>query len=188
MKFINKVCLSLVIAVIFELTFFQFPFWASRFDQTSPKDLCYEIKDKAAENSEKEEIVFDNNEDLILNLPCERMRLYYAIAVFPTEPNLDDITLYYQRDDGSLKAVKGDIEKNRVYFSVNKLVESELRLEIDERAKAEINNLLIIVNPTTLDFSVSRIVAVVLIYVCGSLLFRIQRMPDYTKYININNK
>ena len=69
-------------------------------------------------------------------------------------------------------------------FKLDKEVGPILRIDLGEDAEVKLSDIHVVVNPVPrLHVSVSRIVAVVLIYVCGSLLFRIQKMPDYTRYI-----
>ena len=183
MKFYVKVILSLLVGVFLELTVFQLGAWRARFDPSAPKDQRYELADMTAVNWEKDGDAYISGADPILLLPSEGMRVYRVTAGFSAEPKPGEITLYYQKTDGSQAAVQGDVLKNRAIFSVNKTVGPELRLDIGEEAGRRLDELSVVVNPTGLDISVSRIVAVVLVYVCGSLLFRIQRMPDYTRYI-----
>jgi len=63
---------------------------------------------------------------------------------------------------------------------------NDLRVDLVEEAGFVLERVSITLNPADLDFSVSRIVAVIIIYLGIKLLFGIQKIPAYNKEAVLN--
>ena len=68
---------------------------------------------------------------------------------------------------------------NIAYIKLNKYVK-DLRVDLGDNAGVRINNIKIIINPYKVDFSISRVIAMIMIYYTANTLLKLQKNP-YSK-------
>lgn len=184
MKFSLKVLLSLCVAILLEIAVFNFNVWQSRFASDQLKPTEYTVEDLTFVNWRLDGDGYVSDADPQLFVPTSSMRINSVSVEILSEPEMTECMLYFSNPDGTVIAQENTDIRGSTTFRIGKNVGPTLRIDPGEKAGLRLSDVRIIVNPTPhLHISISRIIAVVLIYVCGSLLFRIQRMPDYTHYI-----
>jgi len=70
-------------------------------------------------------------------------------------------------------------------FALNRHI-NDLRIDLFEEAGFEIESIRITLNPVEFNFSFSRIVAVLLLYIGAKFLFGLQKIPVYTEKVELN--
>lgn len=92
------------------------------------------------------------------------------------------IVVYYKTDDSQ------EFSDARMTFTdqvqtVNRLFirnpVTELRIDLGDNAGVRLQNLTVVLNPDRFHFSLSRVIAMLLIYVVSVGLFRFQKSPEY---------
>ena len=184
MKFFHKILISLLIALLLEGFYFQLQTWRTRLDGNAVKDDVYTREDMAFINWHEEGDGYESDIDPIIYVYTEPMMLHSVNVRFSSNPDVTDCLFYYTAEDETIKVISGTARNGVVNFSLNKNIGPILRIDLGENPGVELKDIVVTVNPSSFHFSLSRVVTVVLLYVCGALLFRIQRMPDYTQYIN----
>lgn len=187
MKFYKKVLISLLFAIALELSWFQLSSWIIRLDRNSPKDLSISFDELELINWQDARDGFVSESDPIICIDTEPMHLYTLDFLIETEPLIDECTFFYTDENGVIQSEQIDGSMGRYHIKHNKDIGAILRLDPGEEAGVLLTDMELVINSTQLHVSFSRIIAIVLIYVCGSQLFRIQRMPDYTRYIQKRN-
>lgn len=185
MKFSIKVLLSLCVAILLEAAVFNFDVWQVRFDPNQPESAEYTAEDLTFVNWQTDGDGYVSDADPQIFVPTGSMRINSVSIEITSEPEMTECMLYFSNPDGTVSARENaDIHKACTVFKLRENVGPTLRIDPGEKAGLHLSAIRVVVNPQPqLHISVSRIAAVVLIYICGSLLFRIQRMPDYTRYI-----
>lgn len=183
MKFYQKVLLSLLFAVVLEMTWFQLPVWRIRLDGDAVKDVRCTLSDMEPENWTQTPRGYVSGDEASLRLATVPTRIYRLRVFTDTEPGLTGCTLSYTDGSGEEGRLPVELKDGRGEAALNKTVDGSLRILPHASSGLLLRGAEVEINPTAFHVSVSRIAAVVLIYTCGSLLFRIQRMPDYTRYI-----
>lgn len=185
MKFSFKVLLSVCIAVLLELSVFNFDVWSTKLKTEQLKTATFSLEELTLVNWHMEDGAYISDIDPQLFVPTDSMWLSSVSIQYETEPQVANCSFYYSNPDQTVDVLNNtDISNGQTLFKLDKEVGPILRIDLGEDAEVKLSDIHVVVNPVPrLHISVSRIVAVVLIYVCGSLLFRIQKMPDYTRYI-----
>ena len=185
MKFSLKILLSVCAAVLLELAVFNFDVWQMRLSAEPQKNIVFSLGELTPVNWRTEGDTYVSESDPQLFIPTDPMYLYSVSVQYETEPQVTSCTFYYSNPDGTVSLLNNtDILGEQTIFRLNKTIGPILRIDLGEEPGIKLSDMRVVVNPTPqLHISISRIVAVVLIYTCGSLLFRIQKMPDYTRYI-----
>jgi hypothetical protein len=188
MKFWVKIMFSALVAIALELLCFNFQTLLILLDDNIPKDKSYTLQDMTLINwVDNGDGTYISQTDPQLLIPSEAMRIRRISVSFKAVPAIDICTFYYTDTKNVLHSIiNKEISKGETAFTPDEQVIATTRLDIGETDGVKLSDIKVTINPTDIHISVSRIIAVVLIYVCGSLLFRIQRMPDYTKYIQMD--
>lgn len=182
-KNIIRIVLVVIIALFLELGVFNFQYFVSCFDTSKQYNIIYSLDDMNKINWEN-----SNNKKLVskvdANLIIEEINTYIddVFIEYDSSKIIPDIVLFYT-------------DKNNIYFNaeniitisnpqsslrigVNKTVK-DLRIDLSDDEGIILNDIKIIVNPAKLDISISRILAIVLIYFSFISLFTLQRSPKY---------
>ena len=183
MKFYQKVLLSLLFAIALELCWFQRSIWRIRRDRDAPRNDQYELADMVLLNWRETDGEYISEADPIIYIPTDPMYLNELEIHFVTEPVCENCLFYYTAESGEVRAESFIADRGSARIMIGQNVGPILRVDLGEDAGTKLKSVSAVINPAQMHISISRMIAVVLIYVCGSLLFRIQRMPDYTKYI-----
>lgn len=185
MKFSSKVLLSVCVAVLLEVVVFNFDVWGTKLKAEQLQTAAFSLEDLTPVNWYMEDGVYISDVDPQLFVPTDPMWLSSVSIQYITEPQVTDCAFYYSNPDQTVSVLNNiDISDGQTVFKLDKEIGPILRVDLGEEAGVRLSAIRVIINPMPqLHISISRIVAVVMIYVCGSLLFRIQRMPDYTHYI-----
>ncbi len=183
MSFHKKIIIVFLAAIVFEFGWCQRSAWLLMLNKNTPKDIYYELSEMEFVNWEKTANGYISLDDPIIYIPTNPLFLFNVEFRADVSPKPASSVLYYTDKNGAVKTEESSIHNGLLKYSIGKPVSAVLRVDIGEHAGLVLNNAEAIINSTTVRPSVSRIIAVILIYMSGSLLFRIQRMPDYTKYI-----
>lgn len=185
MKFSFKVLLSVCIAVLLELSVFNFDVWSTKMKAEQLKTDTFSLEELTLVNWHMEDGAYISDVDPQLFVPTDPMWLSSIFIQYKTAPQVENCSFYYSNPDQTVDVLsKTDVLNGQTIFKLDQEVGPILRIDLGEDAGVKLSDIHVVVNPVPrLHISVSRIAAVVLIYIVGSLLFRIQKMPDYTHYI-----
>lgn len=97
--------------------------------------------------------------------------------------DIDGVTVFYTKNNsgvaGELKEITSiKLKNNEANVKLDDDVYS-IRVDLGENAGTKINNFSITLNPLNLNFSISRVVAMLIIYFFTRALFRLHKSPEY---------
>ena len=181
MKFSTKIVAVTLAAVLLEVLYFNFQPLAMSISKNIEKNLIYSMDDLSFVNWEKNsDGSYTSLEDPQVLIPTPQMKIELVEVNFRTEPSVVHSELFYTDANGTLQVCQNlSNQEDSFRCKIGETAQGTIRLDIGETSGVTLSELIVVVNPVQFDISVSRIVAVLLIYVFGSLLFRIQKMPDY---------
>lgn len=184
MNKIGKWVAVILTAVLFEFIYMQQEVWTVRLRKDIEKDLVYELKDLELLNWTESEEGPVSSIDPAIYIPTDPMRLYNLKCKTITEPEVNRWLFYYTADNGEVQVQ--NVEGKDGFFSLklNKEIGPILRIDPITSPGTILKNCMVTINPTEFHISISRIIALVLIFFIGSKLMGIQKMPDYSKYIS----
>jgi hypothetical protein len=101
---------------------------------------------------------------------------------FSAKQDIRNIYILYANEEypefGTNYVVTEGVQKSPLYLNIKDNV-TDLRIDLGDDAGIMLNSFKLTVNPTAWNISFSRIIAVLLIYCVGTLLFNLQKTPNY---------
>ena len=174
MKKIKKLCVILLMSIICELFFFNIDYWCKYF--TSQNDVEISAEDMMAGALEDYENVEVQSGGLIY-IPSEAM---YVRNVIAKGKDINSFSFVYTDMSGKLKEINGDIyQQNLIKFSVNDRINGITALKNNSVQEENKNTIKVVFNSTEMNFSIWRVLAILIVYEGFSLLFLIQAPINY---------
>ena len=185
LKKIIKYSTVVLVAVIIELLFFDFTNILNIISnyklQMHEKTLF--IEDAQLINWDVDEGIYVSKDDPIIlfeginskinnfKIRVNSKQKFENIIVFYTKNNSGLAGEQYQISPVTLSNNEGDVKIDDDIYS--------LRIDLSENKGIKIRNFCIVLNPTKLDFSISRVLAMLVIYFLTGALFRLHKSPEY---------
>ena len=123
--------------------------------------------------------------DPMLYLNCDNIFIDSISIKADTSNELTYVDFFYINEQyvkyGDFFLRCEDIEDNSLTIEVHDIVQA-LRIDLGDMPSLSLYDLTVTINPVSISPSLSRIVAMILIYWCGVFLFSLQKMPDYGLY------
>ena len=183
MKFCQKMLLLLLFAFVLEVGWFQLPIWRVRLDSDAPKDEQYDLADMNLLNWQDAGEEYISGENPIIYIPTDSMHLYNLEFQYTVEPDCKNCLFFYTAANGEVMVQSVAADNGVIHVRLDENVGPILRVDLAETAGVKLKSANATINSSALHISFSRVTAIVMICVCGSLLFRTQETPDYTVYI-----
>lgn len=178
-----KLFIVLLVSVTIETVVFQGATIMHLLNKDYVKNKTYILKDFATANwiTSADGLLVSSNDPIlvvadvntyvdVIHLNAEMPEKLPYIDVFYTNDkyhNYGDVVKHCDKVKDNLADIKvGDNVKN-------------LRIDLGDAAGAKLTNLTVVINPVSIKFSFSRIIAMLLIYYSAGFLFALQKMPDY---------
>ena len=180
MRNCKHIIVLLVIILVIELGINQADVWRCRFDTTVSKDKRYTMEDFELINWTKAGDSVESNADPILLVHMEPQYIHNMIISITTNPIVSDISILFEDKEHKLSNISGKAKNNTTRIVIEKEVTSYIRIDPGEEQGLKLKNVSMIINPTSFHFSLSRVIGIIIIYVLGVFLIRIQKMPDYS--------
>lgn len=189
-KFLLRIILSLVLGIVLEVFIFNYSAMRIRLDPSLNKDQTFTLNDMEMVNWIAGSDGIVSKEDPQLFFTSDGIERIETVDIqFHTNPTVTTAQFFYTDEGGMVKAVDATILKsNYARFKVGAAAQPILRIDLGGSAGIHLNDITVTINSSVLHISISRILMVVLIYICGSLLFRIQKMPDYHLDQKVNTR
>lgn len=183
MKKIIRIIVILLIALFIELFIINSSYFFNLIFSNKTSNVEYPIEkmefinwDRTPNNeyiSKFDPIIVANNIDVFI----KDIKVYYEV-----DSNLKYIDLFYtsssdQSFSGDLMIRKEDAS-SPLLVNINEHVHS-LRVDLGDDANTKLSNFKIIVNPIALDFSISRVIAVIILCYGSLILFSFQKNQEY---------
>ncbi len=179
----KKYLLVLLFAVLLEVIFFQRDVWLLRLKKDTPTQLAFSLTDMEKHDWSGEDTV-SAQEGAYLLIYTEPMYVGSLTFTYRADRQISKWRVLYTSASGTVEAVDVTEQNGRVACTLNREVGPILRIDPVPDGETALTELQLMINDTALHISAARIITVMLVYTIGSLLMRIQRMPDYTKYIH----
>lgn len=184
MKFWKKTVLVVLFAVVLEIGYFNFSHWKIQLNADTAKDVTFSLQDGQPVNWEEADGILYSLEDPQIILDLAPMQIQTVVLHLDGAKDVERCLFYYTDTDGTVQTVNGEATGGDEYlFTVKDTSVGAVRFDTEGSAQMQLKNFEMVINPTEWHISISRIVAVVLIYLVGVLLFQTQKMPDYEAYI-----
>lgn len=180
-KLLKRTVVICLIAALLEIFYFNFSTVQMMTGEQEEKNLIYHESDFSFVDWEQQGDTFISTSiDPQILIGLDGMKINSVLLQADTIPEIDSYQFYYTNEHGEVAVVNGSRIKNgAIMFYVNDWSANWIRIDIGDTPGIQLGGFTVTVNPVQWHISLSRIIAVVLIYLLGSLLFRIQRMPDY---------
>ena len=182
---IAKFIIAVMFATLIELIFFDLSGIISMVSNYKES-----IRNKVASIAEAQLINWDTNGGTYISqadpmIVFERIngRINNVRINVETNQDIDGVTVFYTKNNsgvaGELKEIKSiKLVNNEANVKLDDDVYS-IRVDLGEQAGTKINNFHITLNPLNIGFSISRVVAMLIIYFLTGALFRLHKSPDY---------
>lgn len=182
MKYLKRGILALLVGVLLEVLYFNFSTLAIRLN---PEIITksYSLSQMEPVNWVKTGNTLVSGLDPMLQISGVDCFAKTLTIQFNTDSSVESVTIFYTNDqndifNGNAMLVRTGTISGLCMFDANVNVK-DLRVDLGDMAGTVLNEATVIVNDDSFDFSISRVVAVVLIYFAAVFLFSIQKMPDY---------
>lgn len=179
---IVKLLIIAVTASVLQLVLWNWPNWSFLLDDTVQKNLVYTLQDFQIQNWTEQNGQMTSGHDPMLmrdGIDGYVRQVRIELEADPLPPYLQ---VYYTNPahpayDGEAVVTAQQVSSITV-IDVNAEVQN-LRIDLGDDSGTVLTGLTVTVNPVELHFSIAIIVAVILIYFSGKLLFSLQRAPNY---------
>lgn len=178
-----KICIyALFIGILLECSVFNFDYWNKTFrrnemqvelDVETAALINWECSGASPVSREDAHIIWADLSNYVADLS-----IHYSVDRLP-----GFLCIYYNTEDANdvAQAVEFGIDTQldgTVTFAIGDEI-SMLRVDLGNQPGIVLNSLYVTLNPRAFSFSISRVVAIVLIAVLAEFLFSLQKMPDY---------
>lgn len=174
----KRLLIVFILAVSIEAILFQMPYWSMRWNNI-PINVVYSMEDFEAEGWEKTEagLVSQGGQHFFLRgIDTEIKTIDVSAQISPTP---DYILLFYTTEDGELFSdSKCVLCSNESQTKLDQHVR-DIRLDFSNVPGLELENFSIVINRAAFNFSWSRVIAILMIYLTAKVLFYIQRPMNY---------
>lgn len=182
-KLLKKIAMICLFAVLLEVVYFNYSALRMMFGEQKDKNLAFQEENTLFVNWEKQGSTFvSTSVDPQMLFELDAMKIDTVVLQADTVPAVVPCQFFYTNANGEVVAVEGSTDPEKegcIEFQVDDWSSDLIRIDIGDAPGIQLGGFTVTVNPVQWHISLSRIIAVVLIYLLGSLLFRIQRMPDY---------
>lgn len=178
-----KFSVIIIISILLEVGFFNFSNIALTLDKSLDKNISYSLNEMEAINWKKDDkrLVSELDPMLIINNLNKYIR-NIKIIVDASSPIMSTTIFYTNKENEVFNGHALILYNNQLIdtatIEVNKDVR-DLRIDLGDLDGLELKSIKVIINFVQFNFSVSRVVAMVLIYMCGYALSALQKSPDY---------
>lgn len=180
-KSVVQAIILVIFAAILQVFLLNLDYWKYKFSDNSISNITYELGDFEAANWQVTETALLSEKDPILVLPnisCNVDRILIETQLTPTIPYLE---VFYVNDVHTQYGevmIHEDNPKERTTVEIGDTVR-DLRIDLGDDAGTTLHSIKVTINPEEFQFSISILVAVVIIYFCCKYLFGLQKAPDY---------
>lgn len=189
MKYLKQGLLVLLLSVIVELLYFNFHSIVLRLDP-GLISKSYTLSQMEYVNWSRSGDILVSEQDPMLIIHDINCFIETVTIQFNTDKDLESVTVFYTNDEntvfnGNAYFVATGAINSQCGFEVNEHIR-DLRIDLGDLKGTVLYDAKVLINDDTIDFSLSRVIAMVLIYFAAVFLFNIQKMPDYNldQFIN----
>lgn len=182
MKYLKICVCALFVGILLECSVFNFNYWEKTFHKNESQ-VELNLESAALINWEHDgEIPVSGGDAHVIWTDLKNsvtdLSIYYSVDELP-----DYLCIYYNTKNANdvAQAVEFEVgtpKAGTVTFSIGDEI-SMLRVDLGNQPGVALRSLHVTLNPRTFSFSVSRVVAIVLMALLAEFLFSLQKMPDY---------
>lgn len=181
MIYLKRGIVGMLIGILLELFVFNSGYFLSLLDYESDVIVLPQEQFTAVNwDAHGELLISETDPQLILegvNRYVQRITIYCDV-----QPSAEDITVFYTNGENPVICEKtmrtARLVDGRASMAIRDTI-SGLRVDVGESAGAEMYSFQVVLNERYFHFSISHVIAVILIALLGTFLFNIQKMPDY---------
>lgn len=180
---IKRFFVVLIYSALIELIVFQSVNIWKIYRPNSNANQTYTLSDFEVANWQpNEDGTFTSAVDPILVCVLDGQKIDEISIVITASQSIPYIEVFYLNEKyvnyGEVMIRCDEVKDNRASIDINDKVKA-LRLDLGDDPGVILSELSVVVNPVEINISISRIVAMMMIYWCGVFLFSLQKMPDY---------
>lgn len=180
---VGRIVVALVIALLIESVCFHFNYIVSKIDSSKRYNVKYTLDEMIKVNWTENDGVLISKPDpqLIIedvNTYVEKIQFSYSV-----NGTMDAIVVFYSNEE--IPEINGELLKQTVNIGENKTeIEigdfvNTLRIDPGDNADNLFQDIEITINPVDFHLSMSRVIAMLLIYLAAKGLFALQKPLDY---------
>ena len=176
-------CFVLLVAIVLEIVFFNYTNIKLMLNQNIEKNISIMQEDIEYYNWERRGNLLVSKTDPILIIPNVNSKIKAIKLDMQLNKPIPYIVVFYTDKENEKFGENTMIIYNK-NIQGNMLLPldaevNDLRIDLGDDEGVILSELKIIINPVTLNFSIYRVIAMLLIYLLSVLLFKLQRNPDY---------
>lgn len=182
-KYLFSFIFILFLSIIIEFCVFNFINISEILDNSLKKNIAFSLEDAKLSNWEKNNTEYISEFDPMIvynNIDMYIKKIEIKTSMNKKVPYID---IFYTNKNEPEFNGKMLLKINEVNQDTNVLIVNQyakdIRIDIGDEAGVSLSDFSIIINPTKINFKLSRVVAIVLIYYMSVGLFSLQKSPDY---------
>jgi len=187
-----SVIIVLLIAVLMELGIFNFSYFVKMSDKNLHSNVQYDLSDFEKQNWIIIGDELTSQSDPILVASDVNMKVKEIKIQATADSEIPYVVLFYT--DAQHAAFTGDTMltltgglHNTFETTLSKDI-TKLRIDLGDDAGLVLRGLTVTLNPNKMNFSISRIIAILVICFGAKFLFTLQRSPDYGISTDLSNR
>ena len=181
MIYLKRGIIGMLIGIFLELFVFKSGYFLSLLDYESDVIVLPQEQFTAVNwDAHGELLISETDPQLILegvNRYVQKITIYCDV-----QPSAEGITVFYTNGENPVACEKtmrtARLVDGRASVTIRDTI-GGLRVDVGEAAGAEMHSFQVVLNERYFHFSISHVIAVILIALLGTFLFNIQKMPDY---------
>lgn len=181
MIYLKRGIIGMLIGILLELFVFNSGYFLSLLDYESDVIVLPQEQFTAVNwDVHGELLISETDPQLILegvNRYVQKITIYCDV-----QPSAEGITVFYTNGENPVACEKtmrtARLVDGRASMTIRDTI-GGLRVDVGESAGAEMYSFQVVLNERYFHFSISHVIAVILIALLGTFLFNIQKMPDY---------
>lgn len=173
-----------VVAVVLEVLVFNFNYFYMTYLVKTDTNVTYTIEDATLMNWEPVGENYISKADPIMVFPDIHANVHSVQISGNTVPLVTNLAVFYENSEtkplGTGKVVlKNGAPVNGSWSVYVNARAEQLRIDLGDSQGTVLSDFKLIVNPAKFQFSISRFVAMILIYLVAAGLFALQKRPNY---------
>lgn len=173
----------ILISIFLECCVFNYKYILSILDSSKEYNINFREDEILKINWKEKNGIWLSESDPQLIIESVDKYVDEVLISYSIDPPIDNILLFYTNNEikeinGELLILAPEVGREKTSIKVKDYI-GILRIDLGEEAKTQLRKIEITLNPANFQFSISRVVACLLIYLITKVLFIIQKIPDF---------
>ncbi|WP_407306646.1 hypothetical protein [Desulfosporosinus sp. SB140] len=180
---VKNLLIVLTVALLLEFGVFNFDFISAKVNPNKKYNLTYTMEKMQAVNWTKQDNTLVSRFDPNLIIPSINTMVNKVNITVDADKSISNVVLFYTNNKHINFSAESMITDNETLVTtttidLNQQVK-DLRIDLGDNPGLVLKKITVIINPIKFNFSISRIIAILLMYLATIGLSALQKGPDY---------